>query len=83
MPQWAMANSLRAWRLARGLTQVELARRAGIPQPMVSRFETGTHEPKGLITALALARVLDVPVSELWEESPTVAPTGSAQITAE
>ncbi|MFR5336115.1 MAG: helix-turn-helix transcriptional regulator, partial [Blautia producta] len=32
-------------RKARGMTQAELARRAGIPRTNITRFESGTYNP--------------------------------------
>lgn len=40
-----VAESLRERRLARALTQRELARRAGVPQPNVSAYESGRRIP--------------------------------------
>ncbi len=48
-----------AWRLFRGLTQVELARRAGIPRPNLSDIERGRREVT-LGTLRVLAGALDV-----------------------
>src|SRR5689334_6350658 len=40
-----LARSLRAERLAAGLTQQELARAAGVRQETISRVESGKHSP--------------------------------------
>jgi transcriptional regulator with XRE-family HTH domain len=48
-----------AWRLARGLTQAELARSAGVPRPNLSAIERGDREVT-LRTLRALAFALDV-----------------------
>ena len=40
-----IAESLKSLRLARGLTQQQLARETGISQQNLSRRETGTHIP--------------------------------------
>lgn len=45
---------LREYRLGRGLTQEELARRAGISMRYVSLIETGKHNP----TMVAVGRLL-------------------------
>lgn len=50
----AFARRLRAARLAAGLSQVEAARRAGIPQPHWSAYERGKKSP-GLDQAARLA----------------------------
>lgn len=47
------------WRLKRGLTQEELARRAGVPRPNLSAIERGKREVS-LKTVRALAVALDV-----------------------
>jgi len=52
------ANEVRAWRTARGLSQVKLAELLGVPWLRVQRWEAGTHAvPAFLHLALAeLAR---------------------------
>jgi len=47
------------WRLKRGLTQEELARRAGVPRPNLSAIERGQREVS-LKTVRALAVALDI-----------------------
>ena len=47
------------WRLQRGLTQEELARRAGVPRPNLSAIERGQREVS-LKTVRALGVALDV-----------------------
>ena len=47
------------WRLKRGLTQEELAKRAGVPRPNLSAIERGQREVS-LRTVRALAVALDV-----------------------
>ena len=48
---------LRHAREARGLTQLELARRAGISRQALGAVEAGTYQP-GVAVAIALAREL-------------------------
>lgn len=55
---------IRALRLERGLTQEELAVRAGLSQSHVSEHETGARVPK-LPTLFRIARALDVEPGEL------------------
>jgi DNA-binding XRE family transcriptional regulator len=39
------AYQLACLRIASGLTQAELAERAGVPQPNIARLESGKHQP--------------------------------------
>jgi putative molybdopterin biosynthesis protein len=57
---------LRLARQARGLTQQQLARMAGIVRQTISMIESGLSEPS-LRNAMALARALDVEVEDLFE----------------
>lgn len=59
---------LRAWRADKGLTQNELAERAGVARGTIIRAENG-----GGVNALSAARIakaLDVSVSRLQSETP-------------
>lgn len=57
-------SPIKLWRERRGLTQQELARRAGISKPYLSQIETGKRQ--GTIETLsALARSLEVPMDVL------------------
>jgi predicted transcriptional regulator len=48
---------LRRWRLSLGLTQAELARRAGVSQPLIARIERGGVDPR-LSTLRSVVRAL-------------------------
>ncbi len=77
-----MGNRVREARKAAGLTQVELAKRAGTTQPYLSILERGVVRPR-LETAIKVARALSedlvvadpkwrgalrpLEVSDLWE----------------
>ena len=52
-------DTVLSWRLRRGLTQEELARRARVPRPNLSAIERGRREAS-LKTIRALALALDV-----------------------
>jgi transcriptional regulator with XRE-family HTH domain len=67
---------VRAQRLARGLSQEELAERAGWSAATVGRIELGKSDA-GITAVYALARVLDVGLGELLPElgSGATAPT--------
>jgi len=58
-------QNLRAIRRARGLTQVQLAERAGIDQGTVSKIERG-YDQVSLRTIYALAEALNVEPPELF-----------------
>lgn len=49
-----------------GLTQAELARRAGVPQSVVSDLENGKTLYPRLDTAMALAKALGCAIDELF-----------------
>ena len=51
-------------RLARGLTQTQLAELSGVSQPHVSALERGLWDPR-LGTLLAMARALNVEPADL------------------
>jgi transcriptional regulator with XRE-family HTH domain len=57
-------KKLRALRLARGLTQAELAHRAHVRERQIIRWENNQHIPR-VESISSLARVLNANVSEL------------------
>jgi ribosome-binding protein aMBF1 (putative translation factor) len=58
---------LRAWRRWLGWSQSELARRAGVTQAQVARFETGKGIPRA-DTLLRLSNAMGVMADLLWED---------------
>jgi DNA-binding XRE family transcriptional regulator len=56
------------WRIERGVTQAELAERAGVRRATVARIEAGY--PALLRTARSLAEALGVEISELRRGPP-------------
>jgi DNA-binding XRE family transcriptional regulator len=58
------ATPARAWRAYRGITQVELARRAGITSTALNKIESGKRDGRPA-TRRAIARALAIPVSAL------------------
>lgn len=56
---------VRALREARGLTQVELARKAKIAQPYIAMLERGDRKNPSLPVLRRIAKALDAPVEEL------------------
>src|SRR5262252_8922250 len=59
----ALGHLLRAWRAARGMSQLDLALRAGFSSRHVSFIETGRTQPSRQ-ALLVLAEALDVPLRE-------------------
>jgi transcriptional regulator with XRE-family HTH domain len=60
MSRHGFADSLKRLRAERGLSQSELAERAGLSQNGISQWEAGTREPSWS-NVLALAAALGVP----------------------
>lgn len=57
---------LKAWREYRGLTQAEVAARAGMSQPAYARLEKPTGQPR-TATLRKLADALDVSLAQLTD----------------
>ncbi len=53
-------------RRARGLTQEALGRSAGVPAPIISRYERGLRPCSYAKSAHKLAAALGVPYEALW-----------------
>lgn len=62
-------GTLRQAREAAGLTQTELAQRAGIGRATVERIEAGRSPRANLSTRRVLADALGVSVEQLWPEA--------------
>ena len=58
---------LKTLRTARGLTQMELARKMKMKQAYVAQLETGVEDNPTLATLRRLAKALKVTVAELVE----------------
>ena len=65
-----IAESLKTLRLARGLTQQELARATGISQQNISRWELGIHIPN-LADCITLADFYGISLDDLADRDPT------------
>ena len=62
----AVGRNVRIWRMARGLTQAQLADRIGITFQQLQKYEIGGNRiPTGRL--VKLAGILDVPISALFE----------------
>ncbi|GAA1729476.1 substrate-binding domain-containing protein [Aeromicrobium alkaliterrae] len=60
-----MNDRIQAERRARGWSQAELARRAGVSRPLVGAIEAGRQDP-GVTAAMGLARALGTTVEDLF-----------------
>ncbi len=65
MGELAVSNTIRVHRAMRGLTQADLAERAGITRASVNAIEGGRMIPS-IFLALKLASALDVSVDDLF-----------------
>jgi len=63
-PVERMAMRVKAWRERRGLTQEQLAEKAGISRGFLARLETARHDPK-LSTLEKIAKALKVDIAKL------------------
>jgi len=66
----SIGDRLRRLRTERGLTQEQLAERAGVSVDLVKKLEQGRRESARLTTLTALASALDVPRSEMLDKRP-------------
>ncbi|SEL52947.1 helix-turn-helix domain-containing protein [Streptacidiphilus jiangxiensis] len=64
-----LAANLKQVRARRGLSLSEVSRRSGIGKATLSQLESGTGNPT-IETVFSLARVLEVPISDLVERRP-------------
>jgi putative transcriptional regulator len=60
-----LGNRLRVARAERSLSQTQLADAVGVTRQTISSIETGQYGPSTLL-ALRIARVLDMPISDLF-----------------
>ena len=59
-------NRLREVRTGKGLTQADLAERAGVSRKTINTVENGVFVPSTIL-ALTLAKVLEVGVEDLFQ----------------
>jgi predicted transcriptional regulator len=64
-----IAEQLKGWREARGVSQRALAEKAGVGQVLVARLELGQTDPR-LSTVVKLADALKVSVADLIAGKP-------------
>lgn len=68
-----LGPTLTRLREARGLTQAQLARKAGLVQSAISMIEAGKRPNPGGATLYKLAKALAVPMSDLLDPAPVEA----------
>jgi transcriptional regulator with XRE-family HTH domain len=78
--QKVLGENLREWRSQRGLTQSQLAERAGVSWNTVQLIETGKRWV-GVDNLVAFARVLDVPQAMLFNSAFPVPQSIAREIT--
>ncbi len=64
----SFAENLRRRRKELGLSQEQLGARANIQMADISRYESGSRDPR-ITTIARLAQALDVPIADLLEGS--------------
>ena len=72
----AVGRNMRIWRLAKGLSQAQLAERLGITFQQVQKYETGANRI-GTGRLVKVAAVLGVPISVLFEGANAAEPSRS------
>lgn len=65
-----IATNARALRLAKGLTQAQVAQRLGVDRAHVSALETGQRNPTA-VSLWEIAQALEATVSELVADPPS------------
>ena len=65
MPDPRLASRLKEARQTAGLTQAELAEKAGVSRKTINTVENGVFAPSTIL-ALSLARALDMKVEDLF-----------------
>ena len=61
----SVGQQIRSLRLAAGLTTVDLAKRAGLSNGMMSKIERGTTQPS-FTSLAAIAKAINIPVARLF-----------------
>jgi putative molybdopterin biosynthesis protein len=72
-------NNLARFRLKRGLTAIELAKKIGVSRQTIYAMEAGTYVPNTLL-ALKLAQVLEVKVEDLFKLEDDEAPAQTESV---
>ena len=66
----AVARNVRIWRMARGLSQAQLASRLGVTFQQLQKYEVGTNRI-GTGRLVGVAKILSIPIATLFEGADT------------
>ena len=72
----AVGGNVRIWRMAKGLSQAQLANRLGVTFQQVQKYEVGANRI-GTGRLVKIAVILDVPISALFQGTDGAEPSRS------
>jgi transcriptional regulator with XRE-family HTH domain len=72
----AVGRNVRIWRMARGLSQAQLAKRLGVTFQQVQKYEVGANR-MGTGRLVKIAAILDIPIAALFEQTHAADPAAS------
>jgi transcriptional regulator with XRE-family HTH domain len=72
----AVGRNVRLWRMAKGMSQAQLANRLGVTFQQVQKYEIGSNRI-GTGRLVKAARILDVPISALFAGTDDTEPSHS------
>jgi transcriptional regulator with XRE-family HTH domain len=72
----AVGRNVRVWRVAKGMSQAQLANRLGVTFQQVQKYETGANRI-GTGRLVRVAAILGVPISVLFDGTDGAEPTRS------
>jgi transcriptional regulator with XRE-family HTH domain len=72
----AVGRNVRIWRMAKGMSQAQLANRLGVTFQQVQKYETGANRI-GTGRLVRVAAILGVPISVLFDGTDGAEPTRS------
>jgi transcriptional regulator with XRE-family HTH domain len=74
-----VGRNVRIWRMAKGLSQIQLAKRLGVAFQQVQKYEVGVNRI-GTGRLVQIAAILDVPISALFEGANAAEPSQSSLV---
>jgi transcriptional regulator with XRE-family HTH domain len=72
----AVGRNVRLWRMAKGMSQAQLANRLGVTFQQVQKYEIGSNRI-GTGRLVKAASILDIPISALFAGTDDTEPSGS------